>query len=202
MPIIKRYPNRKLYDTAAKQYISLEGVADLVRAGAEVQVLDHTTGDDVTALVLMQVIVEQEKKQGGFVPQTVVAGLVQAGGDTLATLRRALNMPLDLVRQVDEEIERRVQALVGAGELHEEEGLRLREKLLALGQRATQAWPDELKLKRFLADHALPSRAELQSLTEQVAALEAELDKLAQEQKPAAAPRPRRGRGPAAESNG
>jgi polyhydroxyalkanoate synthesis repressor PhaR len=79
MPVIKRYPNRKLYDTAARQYIALDGVAALIRAGAEVQVVDHATGEDLTALILMQIIVEQEKRQRGFLPQTLLAGLVQAG---------------------------------------------------------------------------------------------------------------------------
>ncbi len=66
MPVIKRYPNRKLYDTAAKQYVSLDGIAELIRGGADVQVVDYTTGEDLTALILMQVIVEQEKKQERF----------------------------------------------------------------------------------------------------------------------------------------
>ncbi len=41
MPVIKRYPNRKLYDTAAKQYVSLDGVAEMIRRGEPVQVIDH-----------------------------------------------------------------------------------------------------------------------------------------------------------------
>jgi polyhydroxyalkanoate synthesis repressor PhaR len=77
MPVIKRYPNRKLYDTAARRYISLDGIADLIRDGAEVQVVEHDTGDDLTALILMQIIVEQEKRQSGFLPRPVFASLVQ-----------------------------------------------------------------------------------------------------------------------------
>ena len=61
MPIIKRYPNRKLYDTAAKQYVSLDGIAAMIRRGDEVQVVDHATGEDLTTLTLTQIIVEQEK---------------------------------------------------------------------------------------------------------------------------------------------
>ena len=50
MPVIKRYPNRKLYDTEAKRYITLDGIAELIREGAEVQVVDHTTDEDLTAV--------------------------------------------------------------------------------------------------------------------------------------------------------
>lgn len=178
MPLIKRYPNRKLYDTASKHYISLDDIAAMIRAGDEVTVVDHVTGDDLTALILMQVIVEQEKRQGGFLPQSVVAGWVQAGGDTLDALRRAMIKPFDFLRQVDDEIERRIQSLVGLGELAEEEGQRLRGLLLGWGRRVT-----ETALPEALADLGVPSRKELRALAEQLDALEAELARLEQERK-------------------
>src|SRR5687768_10581917 len=130
MLVIKRYPNRKLYDTAAKQYITLEGIAARIRDGEEVQIVDHATGEDLTTLTLTQIIFEQEKKQSGFLPRPVLTGLVQAGGETLSALRRTLASPLDMLRHVDEEIERRIQGLVKRGEMAEEEALRLRDKLL------------------------------------------------------------------------
>jgi len=177
MPIIKRYPNRKLYDTAAKQYVSLDDIAELIRGGADVQVVDYTTGEDLTALILMQVIVEQEKKQSGFLPQSVLAGLVQAGGDTMSAVRRALEIPLDLMRQVDEEIEHRIQSLVKSGELREEEGKNLRDKLVGLSSRLTPGgWSGEASVRRALSDHGVPTRTQLQSLSDQLDALEAELD--------------------------
>jgi polyhydroxyalkanoate synthesis repressor PhaR len=176
MPVIKRYPNRKLYDTEARQYIALDGVAALIREGAKVQVVDHATGEDLTALILTQIIVEQEKRQSGFLPQALLAGLVQAGGDTLAALRRSLAAPLDLVRQVDEEIERRIRSLVLAGDLAEEDGLSLRDRLLALsGPPASGAWPEELTLRRVLASRRAADRSQAQALADQLDALEAEL---------------------------
>ena len=184
MPVIKRYPNRKLYDTAAKQYVSLDGIAELIRGGADVQVVDYTTGEDLTALVLMQVIVEQEKKQSGFLPQSVLAGLVRAGGDTMSAVRRALEIPLDLMRQVDEEIEQRIQSLVKSGELREEEGIHLRDKLVGLsGRLAPGGWSGEA-VERVLSDHGVPTRSQLQSLSNQLDALEAELDAMSRSRSP------------------
>ena len=80
MPVIKRYPNRKLYDTEAKGYITLEQIGELIRDGQDIQVVDHATGEDLTALTLTQVILEQERKRSGSLPQTVLTGLIQAGG--------------------------------------------------------------------------------------------------------------------------
>jgi polyhydroxyalkanoate synthesis repressor PhaR len=179
MPVIKRYPNRKLYDTEAKRYITLQEIALLIRQGQEVQVVDHGTGEDLTAVTLTQVILEQEKKGGGFLPQTVLAGLIQAGGERLSTLRRALASPLELARHVDEEIEQRIQALVSRGEVAAEEGARLSAKLLAQGQWLSgTSWLREQDLERALVGRGVPTREEFRQLSDQLDALAGELESL------------------------
>lgn len=178
MLTIKRYSNRKLYDTAAKQYISLERVTELIRSGEDIRVLDHVTGEDLTTLVLMQIIVEQEKRHSGFLPLDVLTGLVQAGGNTLAMLRRSLLAPLNLRRQVDEEIVRRVEKLVALGELAEGEGSRLSGRLLALGFDGAGAAPGGDDIERQLRGRGLATRADVQTLTELVDALSTEVDAL------------------------
>jgi len=178
MPVIKRYPNRKLYDTEAKRYITLDGIAALIRQGQEVQVVDHASGEDLTAITLTQIIFEQEKKRRGFLPQSVLTGLVRAGGETMSTLRRTLASPLDLARQVDEEIERRVQALISRGELAEEQGLRLRDKLLSEKGPGSPPLPDEETLERLLDKRGVPRRDDIQQLLEQLDTLAARLGEL------------------------
>jgi polyhydroxyalkanoate synthesis repressor PhaR len=171
MPLIKRYPNRKLYDTEAKHYVSLEGVAELIRQGAEVRVVDNASGDDITNLVLTQVIAEQERRRGSAVPQSLLAGLIQAGEQTLAAFRRGMAGPLEWVRQVDEEIERRVQSLVERGILEQEEARLLSAELGALAARAPSA--NELR------EQGLSTREDLLRLSQQLDALSAQLDALA-----------------------
>ncbi len=177
MPIIKRYPNRKLYDTDAKQYITLEGIADLIRQGVEVRVTDYASGEDLTAVTLTQIIFELEKKRSGFLPQSVLTGLIRSGGQTLGALRRTLALPLDLLHQVDEEIERRLQALVARGELAEEEGTRLRDKLLAQGRRLrSAALPSDDELTKLLRERDVVTREDLQAVLDQLEALTAKLE--------------------------
>lgn len=177
MPVIKRYPNRKLYDTEAKRYITLNEIAALIRAGQEVVVMDHATDEDLTAVVLTQIIFEQEKAQKGFLPKSVLTNLVRAGGDTLGTLRRGLTLPLDLWRHVDEEIDRRVQALISKGDLAREEGMRLRDKLMSPMFTAPDAAAiDDEELQRILESHDVPTRQELERLHAQIEALSAKLE--------------------------
>jgi polyhydroxyalkanoate synthesis repressor PhaR len=174
MVIIKRYPNRKLYDSEAKKYITLEGIAELIRAGQEVQIVDHTTGEDLTAVTLTQIIFEQEKKTGGFLPRSVLTGLVQAGGDTLSNLRRTLASPLDLLRHVDEEIEKRMQTLISHGDLEEQVGYSLLSKLLALGGRNSAANDVEETVNK----RNLPTQEEFQKLSSQIDSLTTALENL------------------------
>jgi polyhydroxyalkanoate synthesis repressor PhaR len=177
--VVKRYPNRKLYDTAAKRYVSLDILADLIRKGEDVQVVDNVSGDDVTVLVLAQIIAEQEREQGGFLPRPLLTGWIQAGGETLAALRRAMAAQFDILRQVDEEIERRLARLVSRGDLSEEEVLRLRDLLLVQGPSVLQAiHPPEPMLESFRSRYGIPSRADLQALSEQIEALAQQVDTL------------------------
>lgn len=179
MPVIKRYPNRKLYDTGNKQYITLEAIADLIRQGEEVQVIDHVTGEDLTTVTLTQIIMEQEKKQGEFLPRSVLAALIQAGGESLGTLRQKLASPLDLLHQVDEEIEDRIADLIRRGELAEEAGKKLRDQLIHQSRLLSgYPWISEKDLAEALQRRGVPSSEEFQELANQIEALSAKLDEL------------------------
>jgi polyhydroxyalkanoate synthesis repressor PhaR len=183
--LIKRYPNRKLYDTTAKRYFSLDILADMIRDGKDVQVVDNATGDDVTVMILAQVIAEQERRQGGFLSLSLLTGWIQVGGETITSLRRSMAAQLDILRQVDEEIERRLDRLVSLGELAEEEGQRLRRLLLARGQSALETiHPTEQMLASLRDRYGLPSRADVQALSDQIDALTKELDALRQQTPP------------------
>ncbi|MCO5182437.1 MAG: polyhydroxyalkanoate synthesis regulator DNA-binding domain-containing protein [Anaerolineae bacterium] len=190
--IIKRYPNRKLYNTETKRYITLDGISTLIKQSNEVQVLDHTTGEDLTTLTLTQIIFEQEKKRGGFLPKSVLTGLIQGGGERIGSLRRTLGMPLDLLRQVDDEIERRMKEMITQGEVAREEGLRMLEKLLSYGplgrtteNNGVEEAPldsTEVAVRRMLEERDIPSRSEIQSLLDQLDDLASKLDLMEQEE--------------------
>jgi len=90
MPVIKRYPNRKLYDTESKRYVTLENIAQMIQQGEDVLVTDHESGEDLTNLTLSQIIFEQEKKGSGLMSRSLLTNLIRTGGDTLEQVRRTL----------------------------------------------------------------------------------------------------------------
>lgn len=178
MTVIKRYPNRKLYDTESKRYVTLSEIAKMIRAGEEVVVVDHASDEDLTAVTLSQIIFEQEKQQGGFLPKAVLTNLVRAGGDTITSLRKGLTLPLDLWRQVDEEIDRRLQDLTSRGELARDEALRIRAKLLSPIHFGHSTANDDETIEQMLGAHGVPSREELERLHDELETLSAKLDSM------------------------
>jgi len=178
MPVIKRYSNRKLYDTEAKRYVTLERIADLIRKGEDVHVVDHDSGEDITAMIQAQVIFEQERRLRGGLPRTVLTSLIQTGSDTLNNLRRALVTPGDWIAQVDAEIERRIHILIRQKELSQDEGLRLLEKLTGVGESTPGgAAATQGEVAQLLKRHGVPTRDDMDALTRKVEALTAELAK-------------------------
>jgi polyhydroxyalkanoate synthesis repressor PhaR len=180
MVIIKRYPNRKLYNTEAKQYITLEGIADLIRSGSEIQVIDHASGEDLTALTLTQIILEQEKKQGGVMTNSFLTGLIRTGGDRLSQLQRSLPSPMQFWKQIDEEITKRVHALVQQGELTKEEGRSLAEKLARQGMRrlGDRGTVTETDLENYIRERQVPTSEDIQRLNDQIEELSRKIDEL------------------------
>ncbi len=84
MTLIKRYANRKLYDSESRRYVTLNEVSDMIRQGAEVQVIDHATNEDITSLVLTQIILEAGKKEGELLPLSFLVSLIQKSKERLS----------------------------------------------------------------------------------------------------------------------
>ena len=76
--IIKRYSNRKLYDTKDSRYVTLLQIAEMVRAGEEVQIIDNNTKDDLTEITLAQIIYEEQKAHSRNVPLQTLKELIHA----------------------------------------------------------------------------------------------------------------------------
>src|SRR5512137_1591604 len=146
MPLIKRYANRKLYDTESKRYITLDGIAEMIRQQQDVKVIDHGTGEDITALTQAQIIFEQERKLRSGIPHTVFTNLIQTGSDTFSQVWHALIPPDEWKKLVDVEIEKRMQALMQHDKVTDDDGFRMLDLLLT--PPAPEAPPEPPKTDR------------------------------------------------------
>ena len=84
--VIKKYANRRLYNTATSSYVTLETLSGMVKAGQEFVVYDAKTGEDITRSVLTQIIVEQEQKGQTMLPTNFLRQLISLYGDSMQWL--------------------------------------------------------------------------------------------------------------------
>ena len=82
--VIKRYANRKLYDSVESRYVTLEQVGTMVKAGIEVQIIDNRSKEDITGPTLARLVMNEEKAKNSSLPISTLRQLVQSGGELLS----------------------------------------------------------------------------------------------------------------------
>ena len=118
--LIKKYANRKLYDTRTSHYITLEGIAELVRDGHEIKVVDRDSGQDLTQVTLSQIVLSQEKNGPARLVGASGDAIQERGQALLDYVRKTLTVPADLKNQM----ERRREDLEGMADDTIERALR------------------------------------------------------------------------------
>lgn len=188
---IKRYSNRKLYDTEKKRYITLEGIAELIREGFDVTVIENDSGEDLTAVTLSQIIFEQQKREpagaSGFFTHLIRFGTTSP----LDLLRRSIDRPTSAFAIVEREIERRLQEVAERGEMAEEQIRRLRTDLMGRFQEGTKG-------RRLETDEEIDigpaTQRDIEDLSARLDTLSAQLDELIRQESQITPPKPTRKR--------
>ncbi len=176
--VIKRYSNRKLYDTVESRYVTLDEIAEMVKSGVEVKIVDNQTKEDLTSVTLAQIVFEEEKKKS-----TV----------SLATLREMIRSPQASLSELTAQVTQRVASI------REEAGQRLstllgREgdelaspaaALLQQSQKAVENWQQRVDERvKSAVDNVIstfPSMGkDAQSMAQRLEALEKRLEALEQ----------------------
>jgi polyhydroxyalkanoate synthesis repressor PhaR len=117
--LIKRYANRKLYNSQTSRYITLKGISELIEGGDEVRVIDNETGEDITNVALSQILVDSER-EGRKVPQSLLTDLFQRGGDALyGALRRGVGDASEGIEELRDNVRRIVGQREGRDKLSE-----------------------------------------------------------------------------------
>jgi polyhydroxyalkanoate synthesis repressor PhaR len=107
--VIKRYTNRKLYDTVESRYVTLDEIAGMIKEGVEVQIVDNRTKEDLTSVTLAQIIFEEEKKQNQM-PLAVLREIIRRPGESLTGFIQKEVTPR--VASIREEAENRLDKLL------------------------------------------------------------------------------------------
>jgi polyhydroxyalkanoate synthesis repressor PhaR len=176
--LIKRYANRKLYNTETSRYITLRGISELVEQGTDVRVIDNETGEDITSVTLSQVLVEGERSNR-TVPRTLLSDLIQRSGDALYG---ALKRGVGDASEGWGEFQRNVRRVIRS---REQDAARLRDSF----SDARGEWDHLVQnaVERVFRALDLPRRSDIEALSENLERVAKALERL--ESKPPQAAR-------------
>jgi polyhydroxyalkanoate synthesis repressor PhaR len=181
---IRRYGNRKLYDPAARGYVTLEDVARIVAGGHDVEVVDQKTGEDLTNLTLAQVLLEGVKQGASRIPRQVLTRLIRIAAGP-ASAWGEWPEPQDTAGRAREEAERIVSRVLGRGRLSLDEAVAVRQDVGQMVHRMVAEAQSgvESRLRTLLGRGEGVAGRSLEALKGGLQAFEAYLEK------PARAPR-------------
>jgi polyhydroxyalkanoate synthesis repressor PhaR len=175
--IIKKYANRRLYNTASSSYITLEDLARMVRENVEFQVLDAKTGDDITHSILTQIIMDEEANGGQMLPVSFLRQLIGMYGHSMQALMPSyLEASMTNFRENQSKIREAFEKGISATPF-----AALHETNMAMMRAAADVFMPGMgkaKEKPKPASAAADTRDEIAQLREQMAAMQKKLDEL------------------------
>ena len=179
--IIKRYANRKLYDTSKKCYVTLDHLAELVRTGEEIKVVDNTNGRDLTSITLSQILLEQEKRRASGLPKSFLTELVKSSSSLFENVKRTVSTWMHASPFSTDTVDKYVDELVRIGQLSMDEGKRLKAELAERTRHVMSQLDNQIehRVTELLQHLGLPKRDDLTQLQERLEALNNRLDALA-----------------------
>lgn len=171
---IKKYANRRLYDTESSSYITLEHLSTMTRAGREFKVIDAKSGDDITHTVLTQIIVEEETRGTTLLPVNFLRQIISMYGDQMqAMVPHYLEASMEAFRRNQEQVRSTMMGMMAGGANPFEA---LARQNMAMMKAATQMWvPVAGK-----ADETAPAvKDDVHVLKAELEALQAKIDRIA-----------------------
>lgn len=166
--IIKKYANRRLYDTGSSSYITLDHLGEMTRKGIEFKVVDAKTGEDLTRSVLTQIIMEEENRGQTMLPTNFLRQLIAMYGDSMQSMVPPyLEASMAALRRNQEQFRKSM-----AGALNPFEAI-AKQNMAML-----QAAADMMTGKKPPAAAPESDKGEIDDLKREMAELQAKLDKL------------------------
>ena len=161
---IKKYANRRLYDTESSTYITLDRLAQMVREGREFEVVDAKSGEDITRQVLTQIIVDEESRGATMLPLNFLKQLIGLYGNSMQNF---VPQYLEAAMEAFQRNQSGVRDTFGTNILAD-----LAKRNMAIFEDASRAFAGKAK------PEAKPSDSEVDELKAELAALKAKVDRL------------------------
>ncbi|RKZ25212.1 hypothetical protein DRQ20_05625 [bacterium] len=182
MRIIKKYSNRRMYDTTTSKPITLRGIAELISRGEEVKVIDHETGEDITPLTLAQIIMEQERGAiGAGSAKLLLSELIKKGRERVKEfVEKSMLLAVDAIALTGERVRELIDEHVKKGRITPEEGERIFETITRRMEESRKVLREEIRsvIKEVIEEMEIPSREEVREIKEKIDSLNRKLSLL------------------------
>ena len=192
MHTIKKYTNRKMYDTHDKRYVTMAQLSELIKQGEEVMVIDNRTGEDITTAIISQLIGRDNKEKDKAVSSQLLMQLLRKGGGTLTDYaKKYMSLWQGAFNMAEDEVSQLVNRLVKNKEISMSEAGKLKKEIMGYTS-SLKSWISERIDKRVgegLQSMILATNDHLKALSDKVDVLSKKVRKLekvqaAAEQKP------------------
>ncbi len=181
MRTIKKYANRKLYDTEEKKYISMQRLSSLIKEGEEVVIIENDTGNDITATIVSQLIAREESKEQNGVPSHLLVQLLRKGGGTVVNYaKRYTTIWQSALTMAEDEVDKLINLLVKNKEISESEGNKLKTEVTGYADNF-KAWIGEKidqRVNEALGLMNLATKEQIVGITEKVEELTKAVERL------------------------
>ncbi|MBW2220274.1 MAG: hypothetical protein JRF40_12415 [Deltaproteobacteria bacterium] len=175
---IKKYANRKLYDTTDKKYVSMDSLSKLIKSGKEISVTDNETGEDLTASVVSGLIARNKGEDKKAVSSGLLIQLFRKGGGALTDYaKKYMSIWQSAFTMAEDEVDRFVNMLVKNKEISKSEGSRLKNEITGYTDSVKRWIADNVdrRINEVLDVMNLPTKDQVFALTKRIDRLEKKL---------------------------
>ena len=185
--IIKKYANRRLYNTQTSSYVTLDHLCEMVKAGTDFEVRDARTGDDITRSVLTQIIFEEENKGQNLLPIRFLRQLIRMYGDSLqGFVPGYLDLSMESFSKNQEQMRNKLAEAFGGGssalEAMTRQNLAIFEKAMKMFSPCGLPQAEAMRSEATRAESAEPTKPseDISELKSEIEAMRKQLSELAQ----------------------
>ena len=182
MHLIKKYANRKLYDTQDKKYVTMGRISEMIKAGEDVSIIDNESGEDITASIVSTLMGKDGGKKGSNenLSSGVLIQLFRRGSGALTDYaKKYLSIWQSAFTLAEDELDHLLKTLVKNKEISKSEGSRLKQEIMGVTG-SLKSWISDTVDKRIsevMAMMNLPTRDQMAGLNRRIQELEAKIEK-------------------------
>ncbi|MBF0232508.1 MAG: hypothetical protein HQK62_08530 [Desulfamplus sp.] len=185
MHLIKKYANRKLYDTTEKKYVTMKHISSMIKSGKDVSIIDNESGEDLTSSIVSSLMGRDSGEADASLSSSLLIQLFRKGSGALTDYaKKYFSIWQNAFTLAEDELDYMLKGLVKNNEISRIEGSRLKKEIMGFTSSLKQ-WISEMVDKRInevLSVMNLATRDQFANLTERISGLEKKIEELESQQ--------------------